>query len=95
MSLVLRAAQIVLDRTGFHPSLTMEVTPTKEAAWHRYVTDEELTQIAQITARAKQRMLIAQDPEVIDAVLVEEVPTPNRAESAPVGNEPGPGEVDG
>lgn len=95
MAVVVKAAQIVLDRTGFHPSMTLEVGPAKGPTWERFVTDEELGQIAQITARAKQRMLTGRLPDSVDAVLVEDVPTPNQAEPGPLGNEPGPGEVDG
>jgi hypothetical protein len=93
MGIVVRAAQIVLDRTGFHPSRTIEVAPVKAPAWSRFLTEGELAQINEMTTRAKQRMLAAQNPDVVDAVLVESTPAP--PEALPTGNEPPSGEVDG
>ena len=57
MAPVVRAAQVVLDRTGFHPSLTVQVQQQATiAAWAAYLTDEQLATVQTWIAEAKARL---------------------------------------
>jgi hypothetical protein len=86
---VIRAAQVVLDRTGFHPSMTLEVAQGSTSRVHEYmawVPQEQLEQISQWLREAEDRMrrgLPRQDgtnvnnrtPTVVEAdVIVEAEP---------------------
>jgi hypothetical protein len=54
---VIRAAQIVLDRTGFHPTIAVEHKAVSGIpAWAKYVTQEEYAQIQTIIEGAKARV---------------------------------------
>jgi len=53
----LNAAKMVLDRTGFHPSVRIEQEPpAKSTEWTRWLTDSECEQMGEIIENAKQRM---------------------------------------
>jgi hypothetical protein len=61
---VIRAAQIVLDRTGFHPSMSVQVSHTDEIPpWARWLTNDQLRQVGEWIADAKTRMEAGADPE--------------------------------
>jgi hypothetical protein len=56
MSPVIRAAQVVLDRTGFHPSLSLHLgkpDAAKREPWFDYATTEELQEVADLVARVQ------------------------------------------
>jgi hypothetical protein len=53
---VIRAAQIVLDRTGHHPTISIQQVPSDAAEWSRYLTDDECALMDQVIERAKTRM---------------------------------------
>ena len=55
---VLRAAQLVLDRAGFHPSLAVEVSHSDQGApdYGAFIPDEQLRQMGQWISEAKARM---------------------------------------
>ena len=79
---VIRAAQIVLDRTGFHPTLAVEAVRAQEIPeWAPYLTDDELAEVSGMITRAKERLASGADREdvvpnedvnVEDGVLIEE-----------------------
>ena len=79
---VIRAAQIVLDRTGFHPTLAVQAVRAPEIPdWASWLTDDELAEVSGMIARAQERMSSGADREdsmpndvveAEDAVLVEE-----------------------
>lgn len=50
-----RAAQVVLDRTGFGPQSKVEVD-LADNAWLRFTTDQELETVTRIMESAKSRM---------------------------------------
>jgi hypothetical protein len=53
----IRVAQLVLDRAGFGPHASIQVTTQPDPApWAAWLTDEELIQVRDITERARQRM---------------------------------------
>lgn len=54
---VIRAAQIVLDRTGFHPAVAVQVARTESRpTWVSWLTDEQLSQVSVWITDAKRRM---------------------------------------
>lgn len=54
---VIRAAQIVLDRTGFHPAVAVQVSRgTDDPKWTAWLTDAQLTQVGEWIDDAKERM---------------------------------------
>jgi hypothetical protein len=53
---VIRAAQIVLDRTGFHPALSVQVASSAIPPWAQYLTDAQLRQVGLWIEEAKERM---------------------------------------
>ena len=60
---VIKAAQVVLDRSGFHPTLTIQASRIPEdAAWVRWLTRGQAQQVEAIIADAKRRMAAHQDP---------------------------------
>jgi hypothetical protein len=72
---VLRAAQMVLDRTGFHPTLTLSTQPVAAPPYFQWIPRERLDQITAWMAEAKSAMaegeprpgaLPALDAELID-----------------------------
>ncbi len=81
-----RAAGMILDRTGFHPTLTLEApqepVPPAHLAW---VPRDRLTQIAEWIAEARAAMERGEPQpgelprltEAMDAVLVEGDEVPN------------------
>ncbi len=72
---VIRAAQIVLDRTGFHPSMTVNLKrqdPTPE--WARYLTTDELTQMNTFIEEAKARMARGEETRDV-APIIDITPT--------------------
>jgi hypothetical protein len=77
-----RAAQIVLDRTGFHASVDVNVGTNDAPPWAKYLTDEQLLQFASWIAEAKVRMA----QQAIDGVLVETETTSPGAGLNPTGN---------
>jgi hypothetical protein len=76
---IIAAAKTVLDRIpGFGANAKLDVTysATPEyAEWATYATDDELAIVAEIAARAKQRMLFAERDEdaapVLEGVVVD------------------------
>jgi hypothetical protein len=90
---IIRAAQIVLDRSGFHPTMNVQVgkVPAYEE-WVAWMTDDELTQVQLCILNAKQRMAAGEPrqdtlPTIeANAVLVES--TDPEQGSSPVGAEP-------
>lgn len=78
---VLRAAQLVLDRTGFHPGVTVQVEPpAPRGDYLPWMPDDRLQQINEWIAEAKDAMasggpraddVIEAISERTDAVLVE------------------------
>lgn len=101
---VVRACQLVLDRSGFHPTLAIQAAPRPEPSpWARWLTEEQLRQIAVWVDDAKRRMADGYAPtpvlrltgsDTVDAVLVEDEDntdaTPDTPDEGPVptGNEP-------
>jgi len=69
---IIRAAQVVLDRSGFHPSVAVQVShePTIPP-WAEFLTDDQLQQIGQWIDEAKRRMSALPAIEA-DAVLVDD-----------------------
>lgn len=59
-AVVVKAAQLILDRAGFHPSLTLKLDEPEDMPWAYYLTDEQLAQFAQWEAEARERMLAAE-----------------------------------
>lgn len=56
---VVRACQLVLDRAGFHPSVTVEQVqhrPLDHTPWRQWLLPGQLEQIAEWMQDAKQRM---------------------------------------
>jgi hypothetical protein len=96
---VLRAAQLVLDRTGFHPTLSVAVQQPRVAEHFAWIPTDRLAQMQEWIAEAKAAMQRGEptaeekDERTLDAVLVEEVPTPGEPPGeedglAPLGNRP-------
>jgi hypothetical protein len=69
---VLRAAQLVLDRTGFHPSVSVQVQPTPSPYDH--LTLAEMADRAEAVAHRLREEANAEAERTVDAVLVDEVP---------------------
>jgi len=79
---VVRACQLVLDRSGFHPTLAIQAAPRPEPSlWARWLTEEQLSLIGGCIEDAKRRMAdgYAPTPELrltasdtVDAVLAED-----------------------
>jgi hypothetical protein len=56
MDLVVKAARIALDRTGFGPSSSLELMQTGEKpGWLKYLTNEQVSTVMQWIAEAKAR----------------------------------------
>jgi hypothetical protein len=78
MGVVVRAAQIVLDRTGFHPTVAVEQKSKDTPAWTRYLTDSQMEQIVVWMNEAKRRIVMGEEPPkalppvVEDGVLLED-----------------------
>lgn len=55
---VIRAATAVLDRTGFHPSMALEVSRAEPRApsWARWLTNDQLMQLRSWIEAARRRM---------------------------------------
>jgi len=51
-----RAAGMILDRCGYHPSLTIQQQPAETADWSRWLTDSECEAMSEMIDRAKKRM---------------------------------------
>ena len=102
---VVRACQLVLDRSGFHPTLAIQAAPRPEPSpWARWLTEEQLRQIAVWVDDAKRRMSEGHAPtpvlrltasDAVDAVLVEDDDSQPDSQDAtpaegpvPTGNEP-------
>ena len=80
---VIRAAQIILDRTGYSPHLTVHAVRAPEIPdWASWLTDDELSEVSGIIEKAKLRLASGADREdtmpnnnnntvVTDGVLVE------------------------
>ncbi|HXG90537.1 MAG TPA: hypothetical protein VNJ02_19605 [Vicinamibacterales bacterium] len=88
---VLRAAQLVLDRTGFSPALAVTVTPAAPRADHlAWLPSEQLAQMTAWITEARAAMARGDTPpdmrrDTIDAVLVEdEMPDADSKVTAPV-----------
>ena len=69
---VLRAAQLVLDRTGFHPSVSVQVQPTPSQ--YDGLSLAEMADRAEAVARRLREEANAEAERTVDAVLVEAVP---------------------
>jgi hypothetical protein len=56
---VLKAAQLVLDRVGFHPTVALDVARSDEGPpdWGPFMSAEQMQQIGQWIAEAKERMV--------------------------------------
>jgi hypothetical protein len=88
---VLKAIQLVLDRSGFHPTLAVQATRPDdgdEADWAPFLTDEEIATVMTICARAAQRAYEAEAAlpaanDVQDGELVDDSPP------VPSANSPG------
>jgi hypothetical protein len=81
---VVKAIQIVLDRTGFAPHIKVDFTQDTTTGYEKWLTDSELTQITEFIANAERRMAAGQprqdiplapmvDVRVIDATTNEDV----------------------
>jgi hypothetical protein len=70
---VLRAIQLVLDRTGFHPTLAVEPAAPERlgAPYVDWLTDQELVHLAGLIHEAKRRMGEGEPPAArnFDAVF--------------------------
>jgi hypothetical protein len=51
-----RAAGMILDRCGYHPSLTIQQQPAETVDWARWLTDSECEALSEMIDRAKKRM---------------------------------------
>lgn len=81
---VIRAAQIVLDRTGFHPSMTVNFKrPTEDRSWMRHLDTEELEQLSRLIAEAKARQARGETPR--DEVRVINITPEQPTEAEDVG----------
>lgn len=71
---VIRAAQIVLDRTGFGPSATLAIAPPPpKEPWAEWLTVEQAQVVTEFIADAKRRMRAGEPrPVIIDAYVVPE-----------------------
>ena len=91
---VIRTAQLVLDRTGMHPTLAVQATQAGPPDYLRWLTREQLDQITVWMHEAKASMrrgdpLPAADPILLDAAEGEVVETaPVGVGSFAPGNEP-------
>ena len=84
----LKAAQLVLDRAGFHPTLAVQaVAPVEIPEWTSRLTDDELQQFGEMIARAKERMASGADPETrvpnVEVVEADEAKVNSRGGSNP------------
>jgi hypothetical protein len=91
---VVRACQLVLDRSGFHPSLTVSHEDRREpSAYTRWLTTAQLKQVAVWLDDAKRRMAAGEPPPLLghddDAICVEAevVESGPEAEASPTGLE--------
>lgn len=59
MNVIVKAAQIVLDRTGMHPTLAVQPATDVDDSdgWIHYATDEQLQQMQTWIEQARDRML--------------------------------------
>lgn len=84
---VLRLGQLVLDRAGFHPTISVEHAKTSGVEpWAKWLSYEEYSQVHEIAERAKARMERGEAPpeykappldlsiEADDGVLLDEIP---------------------
>ena len=98
---VVRACQLVLDRSGFHPTLAIQAAPRPEPSpWARWLTEEQLSLIGGCIEDAKRRMSEGYAPtpvlrltgsDAVDAVLVEDEDNSDATPAegpVPTGNEP-------
>jgi hypothetical protein len=76
---VIRVGQLVLDRAGFHPTLTVQQSTPATPAYFQWLKPEQLAQMTTWMAEAKHAMeqgepqaATALLPEATDAVLVDE-----------------------
>lgn len=65
---VLKACQIILDRTGFGPTSKLEVEQTSDVLWMQYLEEDEVEQIIKIMEEAKTR--IPADDVIADEEVV-------------------------
>jgi hypothetical protein len=101
---VLRLGQLVLDRAGFHPSVTIETAKSSGVEpWARWLTRDEMVEVHEIAERARARMAAGEVPpeyhepvEADEGVLVDEDPEPIQESTVliPVGF-PTPEDVNG
>jgi hypothetical protein len=68
----LRAAQMVLDRTGFHPTLTVQTPATPTADYRAWIPQERMEIMAAWLAEARAACERGEPEPAIDAVLVED-----------------------
>jgi hypothetical protein len=68
-----RAAQLVLDRSGLHPTLAVRAESAPDQAWTAYVSPDEMAVVTEIIERAKRRMEAGEDPPVLVAPLIDEI----------------------
>jgi hypothetical protein len=84
---VVRACQLVLDRSGFHPSLTLEQAPPAPDKFAHYTDDQIVEKLEQMLAAAIERRDLhrrAQLPKVVDEGFV----VPDDDEPDPDGAKP-------
>lgn len=80
MAVVVKAAQIVLDRAGYAPRREVTITDNRgPEGWERFLTDEQLETMTEWIAAAKARAvregaMQASEPIEAEAVVVEEAP---------------------
>jgi len=61
-AVTVKAAQLVLDRAGFHPTLTVKHEAPDDMPWVYFLTDEQLAAFGQWEAEAREKMRLAEDP---------------------------------
>jgi len=72
---VVRACQLVLDRAGFHPSVTVEQVrqqPPDRTPWRQWLLPGQLEQIAEWMHEAKRRMNEGQPVPALEAHVEEQ-----------------------
>ena len=65
---ILKALEMLMDRSGLHPKVEVEITEQPDIAWMQYLSDERLTTIKQWMLEAKEQV----PNTVIDAEIIGE-----------------------
>jgi hypothetical protein len=61
----MKAAQLVLDRAGLHPTLALRAETQPEAPWAEYLTDAEMEIVTGLIEKAKDRMARGEEPPLL------------------------------